>query len=50
LIGFFKVISDVFAKKDMVCRAYIDEHPDEIRVMQTRNQAFVMDVDTTEDI
>ena len=46
----YKAISDVLAKPGMVCRAYMDEHPDEVRVVQTSNQAFVMDVDTPEDI
>ena len=46
----YKAISDVLAKPGMVCRVYMDEHPDEVRVVQTSNQAFVMDVDTPEDI
>ena len=46
----YKAVSDVLAKPGMVCRVYMNEHPDEVRVMQTSNQAFVMDVDTPEDI
>jgi CTP:molybdopterin cytidylyltransferase MocA len=46
----YKVVSDVLAKPGMVCRSYMDTHPDKVRVMPTSNQAFVMDVDTPEDI
>lgn len=34
----------------MVCRAYMDMHPERVRIMETQNPAFVMDVDTPEDI
>ena len=45
-----KAISEVLATPGMVCREYMDAHPDKVRVMLTSNQAFVMDVDTPEDI
>ncbi len=45
-----KAISDVLKTPDMVCRAYMDAHPKEVRIMNTSKQAFLMDVDTPEDI
>jgi len=45
-----KAVSDVLAKPGIVCRSYMDTHPDKVRVMPTSNEAFVMDVDTLEDI
>ena len=46
----FQAVSDVLANPGMVCRTYMDAHPNELRFMHTTNQAFVMDVDTPEDI
>jgi molybdenum cofactor cytidylyltransferase len=46
----YKAISDMLKTSDMVCRAYMDTHPKQVRVMNTTKQAFVMDVDTPEDI
>ncbi|MCF8166501.1 MAG: nucleotidyltransferase family protein [Rhodoferax sp.] len=46
----YKAVLDVLAQPGMVCRDYMDSHPDKIRAMHTSNQAFVMDVDTPEDI
>lgn len=45
-----KAISEVLATPGMVCRVYMNNHPDQVRTMHTSNQAFVMDVDTPEDI
>jgi len=45
-----EAVSHVLAKPGMVCRVYMDAHPEKVRVMRTSNQAFVMDVDTPEDI
>ena len=45
-----KAISEILANPGMVCRKYMDAHPDKVRAMLTSNQAFVMDVDTPEDI
>jgi CTP:molybdopterin cytidylyltransferase MocA len=46
----YKAVLDVLAKPDMVCRSFMDANPDKVRAMHTNNQAFVMDVDTPEDI
>ncbi|WP_215327069.1 NTP transferase domain-containing protein [Polynucleobacter sp. JS-Mosq-20-D10] len=46
----YKAVSGVLASPGMVCRVYMDAHPDKVRAMHTGNQAFVMDVDTPEDI
>jgi molybdenum cofactor cytidylyltransferase len=45
-----KAISEILASPEMVCRQYMDTHPEKVRAMLTSNQAFVMDVDTPEDI
>lgn len=45
-----KALLDVLATPGMVCREYMDAHPDKVRTMSTSNQAFAMDVDTPEDI
>ena len=45
-----KALLDVLATPGMVCREYMDAHPDKVRTMPTSNQAFAMDVDTPEDI
>ena len=41
---------DMLSVPGMVCRAYMDGHPGKVRAMSTNNRAFVMDVDTPEDI
>jgi CTP:molybdopterin cytidylyltransferase MocA len=45
-----KAVSEILATPGMVCREYMDTHPDKVMAMLTSNQAFVMDVDTPEDI
>lgn len=45
-----KAISAVLGTPGMVCREYMDHHPSQVRAMLTSNQAFLMDVDTPEDI
>lgn len=45
-----KAISEVLATPGMACREYMDAHSDQVRVMLTSNRAFVMDVDSLEDI
>jgi len=45
-----KVIEDILAIPAMVCRPFMDQHPELVRVFETENEAFVLDVDTTADI
>lgn len=45
-----KAVAEILANPGMVCREYMDAYPDKVRAMLTSNQAFVMDVDTPEDI
>ena len=35
---------------ELVCRTYMDIHPEQVCIMETQNSAFVLDVDTPEDI
>ena len=34
----------------MVCRSYMDQHPERVRVMNTPVEAYILDVDTVADI
>jgi CTP:molybdopterin cytidylyltransferase MocA len=43
-------IADVLKTPGLDCRGYMDLNPNKIREMRTHNQAFVADVDTSEDI
>ncbi|MBU3562986.1 NTP transferase domain-containing protein [Polynucleobacter sp. Tro8-14-1] len=44
------IIEKILAIPGMVCRPYIDLHPELVKNFVTDNQAFVMDVDTQSDI
>jgi molybdenum cofactor cytidylyltransferase len=43
-------VEEILAIPDLACRPYMDAHPEKIRAIQTSNSAFVLDVDTPEDI
>lgn len=45
-----KVIEEILATPRMVCRPFIDKHPELVKVFETNNQAYLMDVDTQADI
>ena len=45
-----KVIEDILAVPAMVCRPFMDEHPELVRIFSTGNEAYILDVDTEEDI
>ena len=45
-----KVIDRILAIPGMVCRLYMDDHPELVQVFATANQAYIQDVDTTVDI
>jgi molybdenum cofactor cytidylyltransferase len=45
-----QAVLDILATPGMVCRTYMDTHPQNVRMMKTNNQAFILDVDTPEDI
>ena len=44
------IIEKILAIPGMVCRPYMDLHPEQVKTFVTDNQAFVMDVDTQNDI
>ena len=44
------IIEKILAIPGMVCRPYMDLHPELVKTFITDNQAFVMDVDTQKDI
>jgi len=45
-----KAVLDTLSTPGMVCRTFMDAHPENVRMMETNNQGFVLDVDTPEDI
>ena len=45
-----KAVLDILSIPEMVCRTYMDDHPERVRAMSTSNRAFVVDVDTLADI
>jgi CTP:molybdopterin cytidylyltransferase MocA len=45
-----KAVLDILSIPEMVCRTYMDGHPERVLAMSTHNRAFVVDVDTPEDI
>ena len=45
-----RVIERILAIPGMVCRPYMDQHPELVKVFDTHNEAYLMDVDTQADI
>ncbi|QWD67169.1 NTP transferase domain-containing protein [Polynucleobacter sp. MWH-Aus1W21] len=45
-----KVIEEILATPKMVCRPFMDQHPALVKVFETNNQAYLLDVDTQADI
>jgi len=44
------VIQSVLAVPGMVCRTYMDQHPELVKTMATDNLAYVLDADTQDDV
>jgi molybdenum cofactor cytidylyltransferase len=45
-----KALQNTVAIPNLSCRAYMDEHPEQVQLWETNNPAFVADVDTPEDM
>ena len=45
-----KVVKAILSTPGMVCRPYMDQHPELIQVYEMNNPAYVLDVDTEADI
>jgi len=45
-----KAVEDILLIPGMVCRPYMDQHPAKIKIYDTDSTAFILDVDTEEDI
>ncbi len=45
-----KVVEKILATPGMVCRPFMDKHPELVKVFETNNQAYLLDVDTQADI
>jgi molybdenum cofactor cytidylyltransferase/nicotine blue oxidoreductase len=45
-----KLINDILDTPAMVCRPFMDQHPELVQIFATDNQAYIADVDTAADI
>ena len=45
-----RVIEKILATPGMVCRPFMDQHPELVKVFESNNQAYLLDVDTRADI
>jgi CTP:molybdopterin cytidylyltransferase MocA len=45
-----KVIADILAIPNMVCRPFMDRHPELVQIFATDNTAYIADVDTEADL
>ena len=45
-----KAVKDILQMPGMVCRPYMDQHPELVQIFETSNEAYILDVDTLEDI
>jgi molybdenum cofactor cytidylyltransferase/nicotine blue oxidoreductase len=45
-----KVIADILAIPNMVCRPFMDQHPELVQIFATDNSAYIADVDTEADL
>ena len=45
-----KAIDAILEIPEMVCRPYMDSHPQQVRQLVTSNKAYLVDVDTEDDI
>ena len=45
-----RVMNQILTTPEMVCRSYMDQHPEIVHGFITDNQAYVLDVDTLSDI
>ena len=45
-----EVIERILEMPGMVCRAYMDQHPELIKTFATDNEAYILDADTQDDI
>ena len=45
-----KAIDDILKIPGMVCRPYMDQHPELIKYFETHQSAYILDVDTADDI
>jgi CTP:molybdopterin cytidylyltransferase MocA len=45
-----QAIQKILQDQSMVCRTYMDQHPERVRMMNTATEAYISDVDTVADI
>ena len=45
-----KVISDILAIPQMVCRPFMDQHPELVQIFTSDNEAYIADVDTESEL
>ena len=45
-----KAVEEMLQIPGMVCRSFMDKHPNRIKILNSDNEAFILDVDTDSDI
>ena len=45
-----KVIANILATQKMVCRPFMDQHPELVQIFVTDNEAYIADVDTESEL
>jgi molybdenum cofactor cytidylyltransferase/nicotine blue oxidoreductase len=45
-----KAVDEMLSKPGMVCRSFMDQYPARIHILNSDNEAYILDVDTEEDI
>jgi molybdenum cofactor cytidylyltransferase/nicotine blue oxidoreductase len=45
-----KAVDEMLSISGMVCRSFMNQHPERIRVLESDNEAYILDVDTDADI
>ena len=45
-----KAVNEMLSKPGMVCRSFMDQYPERIKILNSDNEAYILDVDTEEDI
>ena len=45
-----RVIDEILSSPGLVCRTYMDQHPNAVKIFNTDNLAYIQDIDTQEDV
>ena len=45
-----KVVDKILSMPEMVCRPFMDQHPELVKICDTNNLAYILDIDTVADL